>query len=139
VEEVLADGDFHDLNLSDVQTQISTIKANLNAAANNGLTFVSLPCLFFGYRTAFGTCMAFNPGPTDHQPLNGRRYVPMQFAPRTASGVDIFEDTILNTLGPSTTVLVDCWDYHHALVGEIHCASEVKRAFPAGDWWLNLP
>ena len=77
------------MNKTDVQGEMNTIKANMNAAAGGGLTFVSLPNLFFGRRAGFAageSSVAFNPGPTNLQPLAGKRYVPRQFGPRTSAG-----------------------------------------------------
>jgi hypothetical protein len=141
VEEVLADTEFEALNKTDVQGELNTIKANMNAAAGGGLTFISLPNLFFGRRAGFAagkSSVAFNPGPTNLQPLAGKRYVPRQFGPRTSAGGDIYEEEIRTALGAGTQ-FVDCWDLYHRLLGEVHCGSEVKRDFPGVDWWTKIP
>jgi protein-arginine deiminase len=140
VEEVLADADFEALNKTDVQGELNAIRASMNAAAG-GLSFVSLPNLFFGRRAGFAGghhSVAFNPGPTNLQPLGGKRYVPRQFGPRTAAGTDLYESAIRTALGAGTE-FVDCWDLYHRLLGEVHCGSEVKRDFPGVDWWTKIP
>ena len=49
--------------------------APASTTSGGTLTFVSLPNLFFGDRADFAagknTCVAFNPGPTNLQPVNG--------------------------------------------------------------------
>ena len=113
----------------------------MNVAGGGALTFVGLPNLFFGERAGFATdrrCVAFNPGPTNLQPVAGNRYVPRQFGVRTAAGADFYEDAIRAGLGAGTE-FVDCWDLYHRKLGEVHCGSEVKRDVPAADWWTNIP
>lgn len=144
VEEVLSDSDFQALNNADIPAEIATFRANLSAHGTGSLSFVGVPALFFGThghfnQPGFRGGVAFNPGPTNLQPLNGKRYVPRQYGPRTTSGVDVFENGIRTALGGGATEFIDCWDVYHRLSGEVHCGSEVSREFPAADWWTVVP
>lgn len=144
VEEVLADTNFENLNKTAVQSVINQARAKLQAAAPGVLTFNEVPNLFFGALDAAGdladgSAVAFNPGPTNLQPVGGSLYVPMQFGPLDAVGDDIFEKAIENALGIGFVEFVDCWDLYHRLLGEIHCGSNVKRSLLGINWWENQP
>jgi hypothetical protein len=143
VEEVLADSNFQALNLTDIQGQLNSFKTTLNTHFGSSMNFASVPALFLGSHTFFGQqghkAFAFNPGPTNLQPLNGKRYVPRQFAPKSAVGVDIYEARIRNDLGPAPVEFIDCWNLYHRLTGEVHCGSEVFRGFGTVDWWTTSP
>jgi len=78
--------------------------------------------------------VAFVPGPTNLQPVSGKLFVPRQFGPLNNNDEDVFEKDIVSALG-SSTKFVDCWDLYHALDGEVHCGSNVKRSIPANNWW----
>lgn len=83
---------------------------------------------------------AFNPGPTNLQPVSGKFYVPKQFGPRVG-GKDIFEADIESKLGKGNVFFVDCWDLYHVYTGEVHCGSYVKReCFDSSifKWWENI-
>jgi len=142
VEEVLADADFEALNKTDAQGQINNVKARLDTA-RTGLVYKSVPCLFFGDRAGFATgesAVAFNPGPTNLQTVNGHMYVPKQFCPlHQTTSVDIFATAISDTLGAANVRWVDDWDYYHANLGEVHCGTSVKHTTLSLDWWSNQP
>lgn len=145
VEEVLADSDFGDLNKIDAQGQIDLVRASLNTAMS-GLTFQSVPCLFFGTRPVppanfadVGKAVAFNPGPTNLQTVNGLLYVPKQYCPRNqATGEDVYQAAISNALGTDVQ-WVDDWDYYHVLLGEVHCGTAVRHKVLGFNWWSNQP
>jgi hypothetical protein len=155
VKEVLGDtgpDNFGQFNRSDVQGVINDdgetpIKAAAGSAAPR---FISIPSLFFGLDLPNGTgvqgpnpatghpgSVAFSPGPTNLQPINGNLYVPRQCGPINAAGEDIFEKAIMNTV-QETVYFVDCWDSYHRLLGETHCGSNVKRTAPGWDWWKKI-
>lgn len=137
VEEVLVDGDFESLNKTDAQGQIDLVKTRLNAAMT-GLQYKSVPCLFFGDGTG-GSAVAFNPGPTNLQTVNGHLYVPKQFCPLDQTGADIYAKAINDALGAANVRWVDDWEFYHALLGEVHCGTAVKHATLTVDWWANQP
>ncbi len=62
------------------------------------------------------------------------------FGPRLG-GVDVFETAAKNVLGSTNVVLVDDWKWYHALLGEVHCGTNVIRIPPAKyrKWWDNIP
>jgi len=139
--EVLGDTDFAHLNTNIVQGLINQASNRLEAASTP-LTFTRVPCLFFGRLSGANvenhSAAAFNPGPTNLQPLDGRLYVPRQFGPVGPGGNDIYEAAIRAALG-GTVRFVDCWDLYHRNMGEIHCGSNVKRELLDLDWWENQP
>ncbi|MHB1038156.1 MAG: protein-arginine deiminase family protein [Pirellulales bacterium] len=140
VEEVLADADFEAVNKTHAQGQIDLVKAALDAAMA-GLQYKSLPALFFGDATgdfANGeTAVAFNPGPTNLQTVNGHYYVPKQFGPLDQMGTDPFAEAIDDVLGAADVRWVDDWEWYHALSGEVHCGTVVKHSLLLLDWWWN--
>ena len=142
VEEVLADDEFRQLNVDLIQQEIEDARVSIQSNMSS-LSFIKVPCLFFGDFNASSliipdfSCVAFNPGPTNLQPLNSALYVPRQFGPRNTLGVDIFEDLITIALG-GTVCFIDCWEYHKGS-GEIHCGSAVKRSTAGLNWWENIP
>lgn len=143
VEEVLADADFGNLNKIDIQNVIDKdIKPKLQTAIS-GVSFKKLPALFFGKRGAGfltnHTAIAFNPGPTNLQPVAGNLYVPEQFCPVDIGSSDIFEKSINATFGASIVKYVDGWYLYHAAGGELHCGTIVKRAVLTINWWENQP
>jgi hypothetical protein len=142
VEEVLNDPNFAALNTVLIPASINDAKNRLQGAVG-ALTFRSVPSLFFGIRDIAPedvrqhSCVAFNPGPTNLQPLNGKLYVPRQFGP-AGGGVDLFENSIRSALG-TTVEFVDCWDLYHVSLGEVHCGSVAKRLAFEINWWENQP
>ena len=92
-----------------------------------------------------GSSVAFNPGPTNLQVVNGHLYVPRQYGPLNAASQDIFELNIKSRLASSASYVladvrfVDDWNLYHALCGEIHCGSVVKRSVLPIDWWEHQP
>ncbi|MBB5353896.1 hypothetical protein HNR46_004161 [Haloferula luteola] len=152
VKEVLGDvglDNFVQFNYSDVAGVINDDGESpiRSAAGSASPHFIPVPSLFFGRdlpsgtdvespnpTTGLGGSVAFNPGPTNLQPVNGCLYVPRQFGPVNAAGEDIFEKVIKNAVQESV-YFVDCWDSYHTALGEIHCGSNVKRMLPSWKWW----
>ena len=140
--EVLADDSFRKLNVIQAQSWLEIARTNLQSVSA-GLIFKKVPNLFFGELNARNVIVqhrsvAFNPGPTNMQPLNNKLYMPRQFCFRNAAGEDVFEEAIKAALGGAVE-FVDCWDLYHALMGEVHCGSNDKRAPPGVNWWENQP
>ncbi len=77
--------------------------------------------------------IAFNPGAANMQTVNGTNFVPKQFAPLDSASKDVFETKILSSLG-GRVEFVDSWQKYHALMGDVHCGSAVKRT-PVVEWW----
>ena len=140
-DEILTDSDFEMLNTTIIQALINQAKSRL-LAASSALTFKEVPNLFFGKLINGAivphSSVAFNPGPTNLQPLNGKLYAPRQFSPLNSAGVDIFEASVRAALG-GTVEYVDCWDLYHRFSGEVHCGSNVKRSALGINWWENQP
>jgi hypothetical protein len=156
IKEILEDSgndNFVQFNKFDVQGVINDDEENpIRAAAGSSAPrFIPVPSLFFGRdlpngtgvegpnptMTGQGGSVAFNPGPTNLQPVNGNLYVPRQFGPMNAANEDIYEKTIKNTVTESI-FFVDCWDSYHRALGEAHCGSNVKRTIPSWDWWEKI-
>lgn len=143
VEEVLGDPAFVAFNRSQCPTTLTACQAAIQAAAGQDtLSFIPLPALFFGSGTVSGanpnnTASAFNPGPSNLQPLGGALYMPRQFGPFNAQGKDFFEEALKSTV-PETVYFVDDWEAYHRDLGEVHCGSCVKRSLPDYDWWTKL-
>jgi hypothetical protein len=56
-------------------------------------------------------------------------------------GTDPFKAAFINAVGPGTTVRwIDCIEYHY-LLGEVHCATNVRRTPrpEIREWWLFDP
>ncbi len=140
VEEVLADYEFEVMNKQLVQNKIDEVELELFLSTGvNDPVFQRVPCLFFGkiYNDELKDAIAFNPGPTNLQPVNSTLYIPKQFGPKSIGGEDIFEKRIDATLGQPLK-FVDDWDLYHRQQGEVHCGSNVKRELPTYNWWEKL-
>jgi len=148
VEEVLADADLRTLNTVNIQSKINTIKGILDAAPGSPLNYVPVPVIYTGFLTNFdtkGESVAFTPGLSNFQRVNGNLYFPRQYGPRTTlvlpiGGVmfiDPFESAVRTRF--SNARFVDDWDLYHRLDGEVHCGSEVIHAPFTLDWWENQP
>jgi hypothetical protein len=135
-------GVFFELVLNNAELYIRG-KAGLAAPR-----FVEIPNLFFGVDLPPGSTgawtgvtadssVAFNPGPTNCQPVAGNIYAPRQFGPRNAAGIDFFEETIKNSV-QEPVYFTDCWDLYHRRMGEVHCGSNVKRTLPSWKWWEEI-
>jgi hypothetical protein len=139
VGEMLADADFQTLNTALIPQKMNLVKSRLQTVPGP-LMFKSIPALFFGKledgSVKLHSCIAFNPGAVNLQPLNGKLYVPRQFGPLNASGFDMFENQIRTVLGTAVE-FVDCWDLYHVWMGEVHCGSISKRVIFNLNWWEN--
>jgi protein-arginine deiminase len=99
------------------------------------MTFIKVPTIYIGERVGLssnGSCVALTPGLANFQPVNGNLYFPRQFGPKNAMG-DIFERTTFTRV--PTARFSDDWTLYHALEGEVHCGTNVKRVLPAFNWW----
>lgn len=139
VEEILADSDFEDLNLINVQLAINTLKSTLNTQAEGNLSFLKVPVLYLGEESSFETNregIAFTPGLSNFQLVNRILYFPRQFSPLDAAGNDLFE-TAAKAVIPGA-LFVDDWDPYHREGGEVHCGTYSLRNFPTHNWWEHL-
>lgn len=144
VHEVLGDQIFRNLNYLHIQTKLNQAESAIRATGGgSGAThFIPVPALYFGaYNQTTSeviprSAYAFNPGPTNLQPVAGNLYVHRQFGPVNASGEDIYENIIRNTV-QEPVFFVDGWDAYHAWIGEIHCGTNVTRTIP-DEWWKKL-
>ena len=66
--------------------------------------------------------------------------MPKPFGPRIG-GVDVFETAVQNALGSGNVIFIDDWELYHALLGEVHCGTNVIRVPPANyqQWWDYVP
>jgi hypothetical protein len=150
VKEVLADASLRAVNLA-AQGQINAIKTALDAAAGGAgsLTFLRVPVLFVGDATGFATnrkARALTPDLANLQTAGGKFFFPRQFGAKNAAGQDIFE-AAAKAVVPGA-LFVDDWYGYHINSGEVHCATQTKRALPtfpgpkdpAKDlgWWSKL-
>ena len=144
VEEILADPVFKNLNRYHAQREINDVESAIRAAGGGAqhTHFIAVPALYFGQldlndNVVEASAYAFNPGPTNLQPVAGNLYVHRQFGPVNAAGEDIYEEIIKNSV-QETVFFVDGWDAYHVNIGEIHCGTNVTRVFPDQPWWENL-
>lgn len=62
-----------------------------------------------------------------------------RFCPGPLDGMnrDIFEKVTRDRI--ANALFVDIWNEYHVLVGEVHCASLVRREVLGVDWWTSQP
>jgi hypothetical protein len=138
VAEILADADLEALNRGRIQAKIDDIKATLNTAAGEGLSFVKVPVIYVGGLAEFDTGRSvrpLTPALTNLQVVNDRLYLPRQFGPRNAGLRDLFEEATKARLPGA--LFVDDWELYHRLGGGVHCATVTKRQPYAIGWWAN--
>ena len=140
VQEILADADLHDLNLTDAQGRLTATRTALDGAAGVPLSYVSVPVIYVGERAGFATgrsAIALTPGLNNVQQAATTLFFPRQFSPRNAANEDLFEKTTKMRLPAAE--FVDDWNLYHRWEGEVHCGSAVVRVPLAIDWWTVLP
>ena len=57
------------------------------------------------------------------------------FGPKDMAGDDIFIKNVVQSLNWLNVEPVDDWKYYHALDGEVHCGTNVKRIPHSKNWW----
>jgi protein-arginine deiminase len=146
IDEVLANQDLMAAS-QDAQAEIDEMLAVMRSEI--GLTddeIVEMPFLF---EEQFGQKVAYNPGTANLLAVGDNLAIAKPWGP-VIDGVDIFEADLEARLGTPTNQLgsdgmglmvkfVDDWDWYHALLGEVHCGSNIDAAPPAGEqWWKVL-
>lgn len=144
IDEVLADVDLMQWS-QQAQTEIDGMLDALRTAV--GLAddeIIEVPYLF--EEDFEGGLVAYNPGTVNMLPIGDIAAIADPFGP-VIGGEDIFRKDLKNRLGSPLNQLasdgqgllinfVDDWDLYHALLGEVHCASNVDGPPPANvKWW----
>jgi hypothetical protein len=132
------------LNLAADDEAIATrdaIRTNMGAGSIPLEDFLRLPVIFLGHwdgtKIVERTALAYVPGGQNFQPSSpGTVVFAKQFGPRQG-GVDIFQKVIRSKVAGAK--FADDWSLYHILEGEVHCGTEVTRAFPGFSWWQRQP
>jgi hypothetical protein len=135
VHEILGDSALEAYNVGADAESIQNIISNKvqpELAAEANVTFKEVPVLFCKQSNK---ATAFTPNLANCQPLGGGIAFPMPWGPRVGNQ-DKFEEAVQTVANKS---FVDDWIWYHLGCGEIHCATAVKRQFPAGLWWTQFP
>ena len=73
--------------------------------------------------------------------LNNTVAIAKPFGPKDKNGDDAFEVCVEKAFNPNpldkkyNVIFVDNWRYYHALEGEVHCGTNVKRQPHSVNWW----
>lgn len=144
IDAALADVDLMQWS-QQAQTEIDAMLLELRTAV--GLAddeIIEVPYLF--EEDMEGGLVAFNPGTVNMLPIGDVAAIADPFGP-VIFGEDLFRKDLRDRLGSPLNQLasdgegllinfVDDWDLYHALLGEVHCASNVDGPPPANvKWW----
>jgi Protein-arginine deiminase (PAD) len=138
VQEILQDQVLEQFNVGNDGIQsIITDFAECELFAEIAVTFREVPVLFCqGTANPFNNgAKAFTPNLANCQPLSTEVVFPRPWGPRVGNQ-DTFEAAVQTV---ANKVFVDDWLWYHLFGGEVHCATAVKRQFPASDWWMLFP
>ncbi len=75
------------------------------------------------------------PGMVNMLILNSTVAIANPNGPGDVNGGDIFKKDVEARLNWLTVHFVDNWHYYHALEGEVHCGTNVKRIPHSKNWW----
>ncbi len=144
IDAALADVDLMQWS-QQAQTEIDSMLEKLRTAV--GLAddeIIEVPFLF--EEDMEGGLVAFNPGTVNMLPIGNVAAIADPFGP-VIFGEDLFRKDLRDRLGTPVNQLasdgegllinfVDDWDLYHALLGEVHCATNVDGPPPANvKWW----
>lgn len=146
IDEVLADADIMAASQeaqAETDAMLDVMKTELGLADDE---IIEMPYL---YEDQFGQKVAYNPGTANMLVVGDHVGIAKPWGP-VIDGEDIFEKDLEERLGTEANSLgsdgmglvvhfVDDWDWYHALLGEVHCGSNVDAAPPADEqWWKVL-
>jgi protein-arginine deiminase len=145
IDEVLADPDLMAASQeaqAETDAMLDQMKTELGLADDE---IIEMPYL---YEDQFGQKVAYNPGTANMLVVGDHVGIAKPFGP-VINGEDIFEKDLEDRLGTEVNALgtdgmglvvhfIDDWDWYHALLGEVHCGSNVDAAPPGDQWWKVL-
>lgn len=145
IDEVLADQDVmaeSQKAQAEIDDMVMIVKTAVGLADDE---IIEVPYLF---ESVEGYLVAYNPGTANLLAFGDYIVQADPFGPQI-NGVDLFKQDLLDRLGKPVNALgstgqglnvnfADDWDLYHALLGEVHCGTNVDGPPPAGDKWWEM-